>query len=198
MNRIFFYPDNTRYVLFTEPVLSHMYAHAQRKLWQKEAGGEVFSSDPYSSGLIIYSATGPNRADYRRRCAWNPDIKASDRNRQIEFAHNRHVVGLWHTHPEIHPSPSARDQKTTWEYLDSFQGDRSRYLMVIIGNHGRVPNMGVWLASCQPSREWTQLCEATIAVGKTNLQFNRVAQSYGRLQNGSCKLAWEISSPAVV
>ncbi|QTF93167.1 MAG: Mov34/MPN/PAD-1 family protein [Halomonas sp. BM-2019] len=179
MSRIFFYPDNTRYVLFTEQALSHMYAHAQRRPWQKEAGGELFSSEPDSNGLVIHTATGPNLADYRRRCAWNPDIKASDRNRQIEFAHNRHVVGLWHTHPEIYPSPSARDQKTTWEYLDSFHGDRSRYLMVIIGNHGRVPRMAVWVASCQPTRKWTQLCEAKVAFGKTNLQCQRVARPAG-------------------
>lgn len=187
MNRIFFYPDNTRYILFTEQVLSHMYTHAQRRLWQREAGGEIFSSEPDSSGLVIHTATGPNRTDYRRRCAWNPDIKASDRNRQIEFVHNRHVVGLWHTHPERYPSPSVQDQKTTWEYLDSFHGDRSRYLMVIIGNHGRVPNMGVWLALYQRSREWTQLCEATTSFNEANLQFKKGGRSDGDLQNGSYK-----------
>ncbi|WP_446731554.1 Mov34/MPN/PAD-1 family protein [Pseudomonas sp. OTU5201] len=163
MTRIFFYPDNTRYVLFTDQALSYMYAHAQRRPWQKEAGGEIFSSEPHSSGLVINTATGPNPSDYRRRGAWNPDTKASDRNRQIEFTHNRHVVGLWHTHPERFPSPSGRDQKTTWEYLDSFQGDRSRYLMVIIGNQGRIPSMAVWVASYQPRGEWAQLSEASSA-----------------------------------
>lgn len=161
MSRIFFYPDNARYVLFTDHALSHMYAYAQRRLWQKEAGGEIFSSEPDSSGLVINTATGPNSSDHRRRCAWRPDTKASDRNRQIEFMHKRHVVGLWHTHPESFPSPSGRDQKTTWEYLDSFQGDRSRYLMVIIGNQGRIPRMCVWVASYQSTREWMLLHEAS-------------------------------------
>lgn len=32
MNRIFFYADNTRYVLFTEQALSHMYAVSVRSL----------------------------------------------------------------------------------------------------------------------------------------------------------------------
>lgn len=160
MSRIFFYPDNTRYVLFTDQALLHMYAHAQRKLWQTEAGGEIFSLEPDSAGLIITTARGPAPSDYRRRCAWNPDIQASDQCRQIEFTHNRHAVGLWHTHPERCPSPSGRDQKTTWEYLDSFQRDRSRYLMVIIGNHGHIPRVAVWVASYQPKREWTQLFEA--------------------------------------
>lgn len=162
MSRIFFYPDHTQYVLLTEHVLAHMYAHAQRRLWQKEAGGEIFSSEPNSNGLIISKATGPNPSDHRRRNAWNPDVNASDRNRQSEFEQNRHVVGLWHTHPECSPSPSWRDQKTTWEYLDSFLGDRSRYLMVIIGNRGSVPGMAVWVASCQSTRDWVQLRETKI------------------------------------
>lgn len=160
MSRVFFYPDNSQYVLFTDHVLAHMYKHAQRRLWQKEAGGEVFSSEPDSHGLIISNAMGPSSADQRRRNAWNPDLKASDRNRQIEFEQHRHAVGLWHTHPESTPSPSCRDQKTTWEYLDSFEGDRSRYFMVIIGNHGSVPGMTVWVASGQSSRDWIQLSEA--------------------------------------
>lgn len=158
MNRIFFYPDDGRYVLFTEQALSHMYVHAQRKFWQKEAGGEIFSSEPDSCGLIISSARGPNPTDYRSRCAWNPDVRASDRNRRSEFAHNRHAVGLWHTHPERCPSPSSRDRQTTKEYLDSFQGDRSRYLIVIIGNRGSNPGMSVWAVSYD-STGWIQLHE---------------------------------------
>lgn len=159
MTRIFFYPDNTRYILFTRQSLAHMYTYTQRLLWQKEAGGEIFSSEPNSSGLIISTAKGPNLSDYRRRCAWKPDLRASDMNRQIEYTSNRHPVGLWHTHPEREPSPSDLDQKTTWEYLDSFQGDFSRYFMVIIGNRGKIPNMAVWVASYQSSKSWFQLRE---------------------------------------
>lgn len=170
MNRIFFYPDNTRYILFTEQALSHMYAHAQKRLWQTEAGGEIFSSEPDSNGLVIRIATGPNPTDCRGRYAWNPDRRASDRNRQVEFVNNRHAVGLWHTHPECFPSPSVRDQETTWEYLTSFYGDRSRYLMVIIGNRGKPPEIAVWVATNQPSREWTQLSEEkTLATNRTSI-----------------------------
>jgi integrative and conjugative element protein (TIGR02256 family) len=161
MSRVFFYPDNSQYVLFADHALAHMYSHAQRRLWQKEAGGEIFSSEPDSNGLIINNALGPNPTDQRRRHAWNPDVKASDLNRQSEFEQHRHAVGLWHTHPERLPSPSWRDQNTTWEYLDSFQGDRSRYFMVIIGNHGSVPEMAVWVANGQSPREWVQLSEST-------------------------------------
>lgn len=161
MSRIFFYPGQARYVLFTGHVLQHMYSHAQRRFWQKEAGGELFSVDPASDGLIICNAKGPNSSDYRRRNAWSPDLEASDRDRVNEYAQNRHAVGLWHTHPESIPWPSGRDQETTWEYLDAFVGDRARYLMVIIGNHGVEPAVTVWVADYKPARCWIQLSETT-------------------------------------
>lgn len=157
MNRIFFYPGNESYVMFTEQTQLHMYAHAQRRFWQKEAGGEIFSNEPYASALVISSAHGPSTKDYRSRCSWNPDTFASDINRNDEFAHRRHAVGLWHTHPEKTPLYSTRDRQTTVEYLNSFYGDRSRYLMVIIGNGGRIPAMGVWVATAAGG--WIKLRE---------------------------------------
>jgi integrative and conjugative element protein (TIGR02256 family) len=157
--RIFFYPDSTRYVLFTEQALVHMYAQAQRRPWQKEAGGEFFSAEPDAAGLVITSAIGPNPRDRRSRHAWNPDTSAADLGRQAEFALGRHAVGLWHTHPEPSPSPSSLDRQTTQEYLEAFQGGRSRYLMVIIGNRGSPPAMGVWVATSEGHGGWLMLSE---------------------------------------
>lgn len=159
MIRIFFYPDSTRYVLITEQALAHMYAHVQRWPWQKEAGGEIFSSAADATGLVVSAAAGPNPRDHRSRHAWNPDTEAADRDRQAEFALGRHAVGLWHTHPEPSPSPSALDRQTTLEYLEAFQGDRSRYLMVIVGNRGNPPAMGVWAAAPERHNGWFKLSE---------------------------------------
>ena len=97
-NRIFFYPDFRRYVLFTTDVLDHMYVHAQRHLWQKEAGGEIYAIDPDARGLIITTATGPNSGDRRGRRFFNHDIEAATRDREWQFTQGRHAVGLWHTH----------------------------------------------------------------------------------------------------
>ncbi|MBL8453869.1 MAG: Mov34/MPN/PAD-1 family protein [Zoogloea sp.] len=136
-----------------------MYAHSQLRPWQPEAGGEIFSAEPDASGLIIMSATGPNPSDHRTRRGWNPDTTAADMNRRNEFAQGRHAVGLWHTHPEPHPSPSSQDQVTTREYLKSFHGQRSRYFMVIIGNRGTPPVMVVWVLSEHTAGRWEQLRE---------------------------------------
>lgn len=164
MIRIFFYPDSKRYVLFNEPVLEYMYAHAQHRLWQHEAGGEVFSTAPDASGLIITSAAGPNAGDRRSRHSWNPDTTAADLVRHNEFTQGRHAVGLWHTHPEMSPTPSSLDRETTREYLKSFLGQRSRYLMVIIGNRGKTPSMAVWAFTCEAGGRWDELKETSATV----------------------------------
>lgn len=161
MIRIFFYPDSKRYVLFAEHALEHMYAHAQRRPWQKEAGGEIFSAAPDASGLIITTVAGPNVGDRRSRYGWNPDTAASDLNRQAEFALGRHAVGLWHTHPEASPSMSSQDRETTHQYLDAFLGQRSQYLMVIIGNSGKPPAMRVWAYVAEACR-WETLQEMPV------------------------------------
>lgn len=156
------YPGSSRYVLFTQPVLEHMYSYAQRKIWQKEAGGEIFSPIPESSGLIVNSVAGPNPKDRRSRCGWNPDNVAADKDRLRHFAKGLHAVGLWHTHPERSPSPSVQDRETTRDYLEAFQDDRSSYLMVIIGNQGNPPAMAVWAATQGRHGDWLKLEESVI------------------------------------
>ena len=144
--RTFFSPDRTRYVLFTENVLLHMYSYAQRAWYQREAGGEIYSPAPYSSGLLVDTVTGPHRKDRRNRHSYKPNIEAATRARNAEYERGRHAIGLWHTHPEPLPSPSGPDRKTTEDYLHAFDGDRDRYLTVILGNRGEVPSITVWSA----------------------------------------------------
>jgi proteasome lid subunit RPN8/RPN11 len=167
--RIFFFPDSTRYVLFTEQALTHMYAHTQRWPWQKEAGGEIYAAAPDAAGLAITAATGPNPHDRRSRYSWNPDIRSADMDRQNQFALGRHAVGLWHTHPEPMPTPSGQDRQTTSEYLEAFQGDRGRYLMVVIGNRGTPPAMSVWVSSQVDRLRWLELRESSTTKDNTTL-----------------------------
>jgi integrative and conjugative element protein (TIGR02256 family) len=155
-HRIFFQPEFDRYVLLTADVLTHMYSHAQRKWWQKEAGGELFACDPDSPGLVIVAAIGPHSADQRGRHAFNPDILAATRARMTQFQCGCHAVGMWHTHPEPQPSPSHLDRQTTMDYLKAFEGDRKLYLMVIVGNQGTLPGITVWSAQQGGWAQWLE------------------------------------------
>lgn len=158
-NRLFFFPCYERYVLFTRAALVHMYRHVQRRIWDREAGGEIYVVDPDGHGLIVTTATGPNRKDSRTRFSFNPDFKAAQQDRDHQFALGMHAVGLWHTHPEAHPSPSSQDRQTTEEYLSAFRGERRCYLLVIVGNCGNPPKIKVWAASCDARETWFELLE---------------------------------------
>lgn len=136
-----------------------MYAHVQKLPWKKEAGGEVFAITSNGHGLIVTTATGPNKGDRRGTHSFNPDVDASTRDRIFQYTKGRHAVGLWHTHPENNPSPSGLDRQTVEEYLKAFQGDRDRYLMVILGNRGDPPNMAVWSAGRNDWGRWVELIE---------------------------------------
>ncbi|RAQ03588.1 hypothetical protein DPR02_29460 [Burkholderia cepacia] len=85
-----------------------MYGYAQRVRNQTEAGGEIYSPTPYSSSLLVAIA-GPHPKDSRSLYSYNPDIEAATRARNVEYERGRHAIGLWHTHPELRPSPSGRD-----------------------------------------------------------------------------------------
>lgn len=155
--RTFFSPNMSRYVLFTESVLAHMYTYAQRKRFQTEAGGEIYSPTPFYSSLVVDDITGPHPRDGRSRHSFNPDVETTTQARHAKYEKGRHAVGLWHTHPERHPTPSNSDKTTTEEYLRAFSCDRERYLTVIIGNRGEVPAMTVWSAEkCGKWLRWDE------------------------------------------
>lgn len=143
-NRMYYYPDYQRYVLFTVPALMHMYGYSQRWVWQKEAGGELYTIEPNNRGMVVSCAAGPNKEDVRRRCYFNPDPIATSKVREEQFELGMHAIGLWHTHPESNPCPSGHDYQATVDYLQAFQNDRERYLMLVMGNCGREPSMRVW------------------------------------------------------
>jgi proteasome lid subunit RPN8/RPN11 len=155
-NRTFFCPSFRRYVLLTASALDHMYARTQRRFWQSEAGGEIYTPDPDSHGLIITAATGPNPSDRRGRHYFNPDAVAATQDRERLFCLGLHAVGLWHTHPEASPTPSRLDHSTTEEYLEAFRGERDYYLMVILGNHRSPPNVAVWSIGRGVRSQWAE------------------------------------------
>ncbi|MTW10180.1 hypothetical protein GM658_06150 [Pseudoduganella eburnea] len=135
-----------------------MYGYAQRKWYQNEAGGEIYSPTPYSSSLLVDVVVGPHQRDRRSRHSFNPDVESTTQARNEQFENGRHAIGLWHTHPESQPHPSGPDRKTTEDYLRAFGNNRERYLTVIIGNRGEVPAITVWSAEkCGNWLRWGEL-----------------------------------------
>lgn len=158
-SRTYVLPDNRGIVLFEDAVLLHMYRHAQTHLWNREAGGQLFSPAPHVSEVVISVATGPHRNDKQTRCQFVPDLSDSTLDREKQFAMGNHAVGLWHTHPEDNPEPSGLDCTTTRKYLDAFNGEMEGFLLVILGRSGNPFNMSVWIAFNKPAGSWIKLPE---------------------------------------
>lgn len=158
--RRFQLPENRGVVVFSAAVLRHMYRYAQTSFWKREAGGQLFSAAPENSVVQISMATGPYWQDRRTRYGFYPDARKATEDRFQQFARGLHAVGLWHTHPEVWPTPSDCDRITTQEYLEAFKGDMDGFLLVIIGNQGSPLNLTVWMAWEKQARAWLQLSEA--------------------------------------
>ncbi|MDD5267593.1 MAG: Mov34/MPN/PAD-1 family protein [Methylococcales bacterium] len=158
-SRTFLLPDNRGHVLFVDNVLQHMYQHAQTRFWQREAGGQLFSTAPHESSVVVSVASGPHSRDAQSRHHFAPDLPLATRDREIQFNLGKHAVGLWHTHPEAKPAPSNQDYNTTQEYLEAFHGMMDGFLLVILGNSGNPLNMVVWIATMKPFGAWIQLEE---------------------------------------
>lgn len=158
-SRSFFLPDKSGYVIFEPTVLGHMYAHVQRRFYQKEAGGQIFSETPHDSAVVVKGISGPNSRDKRQRHGYVPDAAQATADRLLQLQQGRYPVGLWHTHPEAYPEPSGLDQLTTREWLSDFQGSMHGFLLVILGNVEVPPNMTVWLARTAAREDWIRLEE---------------------------------------
>ena len=157
--RRFRLPENRGILVFSVDVLKHMYKYAQTSFWSREAGGQLFTMNPEQSLIQISLATGPYRQDWRTRWSFHPDVNKATDDRYQHFANGLHAVGLWHTHPEVYPTPSDSDKTTTWQYLEAFQGEMDGFLLVIVGNQESPPNLAVWLAWAKSEKSWIQLSE---------------------------------------
>lgn len=160
--RRFFLPNDRGTIVFAPAVLEHMYQHAQVRFYQKEAGGQLFSANPHEAEVLVTLATGPYPEDRRSRHAFEADRRRATADAHQQFAIGRHVIGLWHTHPEPLPSPSFQDRETAVEFLRFNCADLTGFLLVTLGNQGIPLHMSVYLADSLSPMNWLELEEVSV------------------------------------
>src|SRR5436305_12216435 len=119
-------------LVLTDAVLAHFRKHRQVRLWNREAGGQLFAQFDVPE-IRIEVATGPRPTDKRGRTYYHPDRRAE--RKEILSQHRRgfHYVGDWHTHPSRRPDPSWTDVRNI---KDCFLLSRHRlaaFVMIIVG-----------------------------------------------------------------
>ncbi|WP_246729182.1 Mov34/MPN/PAD-1 family protein [Methylosinus sp. RM1] len=127
---------------FASSVLEHFIRHRQTRFWRAEAGGLLFAK--VSPEVIdVVTATGPRSTDGRSRWRYSPDREAEQREIDLFHAQGQHLVGFWHTHPEMFPSPSKMDSDSITESFRMSKHQLNGFVQVIVGQHQFPPGLYV-------------------------------------------------------
>lgn len=117
---------------FTQAVLDRFHRYRQVRLWQKEAGGQLFA-ELESSRIVVIEATGPRRTDRRTRTTYVPDRAAEQREIVDMRTKGLHYVGDWHTHPEKSPAPSWPDETSIADCFANSTHNLNAFVLVVVG-----------------------------------------------------------------
>jgi integrative and conjugative element protein (TIGR02256 family) len=98
----------------------------------KEAGGQLFAKfiGPH---VHIMEATVPSLLDSRGRFSFRPNRPLQRRQIAERYARGLHFVGDWHTHPEVHPTPSSEDIVSMQDCFRRSTHDLGAFIMLIVG-----------------------------------------------------------------
>jgi proteasome lid subunit RPN8/RPN11 len=129
---------------FSDSTLRTLRGHVQRWRWSKESVGQIFTKDLTSDCVVVDRVTvlTPTWA------AWSRvrfDTKRAMDEREALFEQGLHCIGLWHTHPEPMPTPSAEDRMLAREHALAARPQLSGIVFVIVGTCPPTAGLCVWV-----------------------------------------------------
>jgi proteasome lid subunit RPN8/RPN11 len=129
---------------FASEAAAVMCANAQATPSSVEAVGQLYTRDLTGSSVLIECATllKPRRAS-RGRVQFDP--KGAYTERAQFFKQGFHCLGIWHTHPEPHPSPSAEDRLLARDYAIAAKPALCGIVFVIVGTQPLPGALRVWV-----------------------------------------------------
>ena len=134
MNTVFRISAKQRLII-TGPAMQTLRSFAQQHVSQCEAGGVLLGRHLLDSeDVAVDEVTTPQKSDKRSRFGFfrSKRHEVLARKRWADEAGTCAYLGLWHTHPEADPSPSAADRRD-WQKAvagDVFEGGRLFFLIV--------------------------------------------------------------------
>lgn len=123
--------------------LSVFATHRQTRLFDREAGGQLFGRAGRKRWKVTH-ATGPDRRDRRCRLRFVPDRGREQREIVAFHARGLDYLGDWHTHPEDTPSPSPQDLASIGDIVRRSAHEMPGFLLCIVGRDD--PPNGLWLS----------------------------------------------------
>lgn len=116
-------------LIIVEHAMRQMQAFTQRRWWHCEAGGVLLGRHLLDShDVVVDEVSTPQSTDHRSRFGFfrSSTHELIARQRWLELGHTSAYLGLWHTHPELDPTPSNIDRRDWAQAVsgDTFEGDR--------------------------------------------------------------------------
>jgi integrative and conjugative element protein (TIGR02256 family) len=129
--------NDREYLELSDDALKVFSAHVQA-FGQNEAGGILLGSIYPGFRVVIEKATAPYYPDRAGPCYFDRSRKRAQRIVEREWENSsgiRIYLGEWHTHPELHPTPSARDYKMISNMLRQTKMQIDFLFLIIVGIH---------------------------------------------------------------
>lgn len=119
-------------------------ANAQTKSASYEAVGQLYTRDLTGTTVLVEHASllVPRRAS-RGRVQFDPQKAYTERT--ALFERGLHCIGIWHTHPERHPSPSGEDKVLARDYAIAARPALAGIVFVIVGTLPPPNAFRVWV-----------------------------------------------------
>jgi proteasome lid subunit RPN8/RPN11 len=118
---------------FSNQVVVKLDGRTQRRWYQRESVGQLFSSDLISPVICVDLATSlkPKRSS---SSSVTFDTDEAIRQREEQLVEGRYCIGMWHTHPEPSPEPSGTDTQLASDHAKAARPVLNGLVFVIVGN----------------------------------------------------------------
>jgi integrative and conjugative element protein (TIGR02256 family) len=125
-------------LIIVEHAVQQMQAFAQRRWWDREAGGVLMGRHLLDSpDVVVDEVSTPQDTDRRSRFNFFRSRRHEQlaRQRWLQEHSTSAYLGLWHTHPERDPTPSGEDRNDWQKAVASDVYDGDRLFFPIVGTH---------------------------------------------------------------
>jgi proteasome lid subunit RPN8/RPN11 len=129
---VFALPDAKWSYVFSADAVAVMQGQAQRRWFRRESVGQLFADDLTTNivNVVVATVLTPSRAS-RVGVTFNPD--AAFRERETMLNSGLHCIGVWHTHPEVVPTPSGTDESLAKDHALAALSVLNGLTFVIVG-----------------------------------------------------------------
>lgn len=152
-NRLKWSETNGEEGVFSPKILKVWHKYRQCKTTDKEAGGILMGRfNSQTKAMLVDELTTPMLRDKRKRIHF---YRSNSHDKSLKkYWRKTHsyggLLGLWHTHPENMPTPSATDIDDLHKQLTRSTYVANRLVYIIVG----ITHIGVWIGYPNKKREF--------------------------------------------